>query len=30
MDGDGNAQRVAEDGLKVVRTLERLQASLDG
>ena len=30
MDGDGNAQRVAEDGLKVVRTLERLQQSLDG
>ena len=30
MDGEGNARRVAEDGLKVVRTLERLQASLDG
>jgi predicted dehydrogenase len=30
MDGEGNGQRVAEDGLKVVRTLERLQASLDG
>jgi predicted dehydrogenase len=30
MDGDGNPQRVAEDGLKVVRTLERLQQSLDG
>jgi len=30
MDGEGNARRVAEDGLKVVRTLERLQQSLDG
>jgi predicted dehydrogenase len=30
MDGDGNARRVAEDGLTVVRTLERLQQSLDG
>jgi hypothetical protein len=30
MDGDGDGLRVAEDGLKVVRTLERLQASLDG
>jgi predicted dehydrogenase len=30
MNGDGDGQRVAADGLKVVRTLERLQASLDG
>ena len=30
MDGDGSARRVAEDGLTVVRTLERLQESLDG
>jgi predicted dehydrogenase len=30
MDGGGDGQRVAADGLKVVRTLERLQASLDG
>jgi predicted dehydrogenase len=30
MDGNGDAQRVAADGLKVVRTLERLQQSLDG
>jgi predicted dehydrogenase len=30
MDGNGDGQRVAEDGLKVVRTLERLQESLDG
>jgi predicted dehydrogenase len=29
MDGDGNAQRIAEDGLTVVRTLERLQSSLE-
>jgi len=28
--GNGERQRVAVDGLKVVRTLERLQASLDG
>jgi predicted dehydrogenase len=28
-DGRGNARRVATDGLQVVRTLERLQASLD-
>jgi len=28
--GNGERQRVAADGLKVVRTLERLQASLDG
>jgi predicted dehydrogenase len=30
MSGDGDARRTADDGLKVVRTLERLQASLDG
>jgi predicted dehydrogenase len=30
MDGRGDARKVAEDGMKVVRTLERLQASLDG
>jgi len=30
MDGNGNARKVARDGLAVVRTLERLQASLDG
>ena len=30
MDGSGDGHRVAADGLKVVRTLERLQASLDG
>ena len=30
MDGNGDARKVAQDGLKVVRTLERLQASLDG
>jgi predicted dehydrogenase len=30
MDGRGDARKVADDGLKVVRTLERLQASLDG
>jgi predicted dehydrogenase len=30
MDGGGDGQQVAADGLKVVRTLERLQASLDG
>jgi predicted dehydrogenase len=30
MEGNGERQRVAADGLKVVRTLERLQASLDG
>jgi predicted dehydrogenase len=30
MDGGGDVSKVAEDGLKVVRTLERLQASLDG
>jgi predicted dehydrogenase len=30
MDGSGDARKVAEDGMKVVRTLERLQASLDG
>jgi predicted dehydrogenase len=30
MDGEGNRQRVADDGLEVVRTLERLQQSLDG
>ena len=30
MDGGGDGRRVAADGLKVVRTLERLQASLDG
>jgi len=30
MDGDGDAHRIATDGLKVVRTLERLQQSLDG
>src|ERR1051325_389273 len=30
MDGNGDRAHVAEDGLKVVRTLERLQASLDG
>ena len=29
MDGSGNARKVARDGLAVVRTLERLQASLD-
>ncbi len=30
VDGNGDSGRVAGDGLKVVRTLERLQASLDG
>jgi hypothetical protein len=30
MDGNGNARKVAQDGLAVVRALERLQASLDG
>jgi hypothetical protein len=30
MDGNGDGKRVASDGLKVVRTLERLQQSLDG
>jgi predicted dehydrogenase len=30
MEGRGDGREVAEDGLKVVRTLERLQASLDG
>jgi predicted dehydrogenase len=30
IDGDGDAHRVATDGLAVVRTLERLQQSLDG
>jgi hypothetical protein len=30
MDGNGDGKRVANDGLKVVRTLERLQQSLDG
>jgi hypothetical protein len=30
LDGGGDGGRVAGDGLKVVRTLERLQASLDG
>jgi predicted dehydrogenase len=30
VNGSGDGGRVAEDGLKVVRTLERLQASLDG
>jgi predicted dehydrogenase len=30
MDGNGDRGKVAQDGLKVVRTLERLQASLDG
>jgi len=30
IDGRGDARRVARDGLSVVRTLERLQASLDG
>jgi hypothetical protein len=30
MEGDGDGKRVAADGLKVVRTLERLQQSLDG
>jgi predicted dehydrogenase len=30
MDGNGDRKRVASDGLKVVRTLERLQQSLDG
>jgi len=30
MEGRGDGRKVAEDGLKVVRTLERLQASLDG
>jgi predicted dehydrogenase len=29
MEGRGDGRKVAEDGLKVVRTLERLQASLD-
>ena len=29
MDGNGDARKVAQDGLKVVRTLERLQNSLD-
>jgi predicted dehydrogenase len=29
MDGNGNARKVAQDGLAVVRTLERLQQSLD-
>jgi predicted dehydrogenase len=29
MNGRGDGRKVAEDGLKVVRTLERLQASLD-
>jgi predicted dehydrogenase len=30
IEGRGDGRKVAEDGLKVVRTLERLQASLDG
>ena len=30
MDGRGGEGTVALDGLKVVRTLERLQAALDG
>jgi len=30
MDGNGDRGKVAQDGLKVVRTLERLQQSLDG
>jgi predicted dehydrogenase len=30
MEGRGDGRKVAADGLKVVRTLERLQASLDG
>ena len=30
MEGRGDGRKVADDGLKVVRTLERLQASLDG
>jgi predicted dehydrogenase len=30
MKGNGDARKVARDGLAVVRTLERLQASLDG
>jgi predicted dehydrogenase len=30
MDGNGDSRKVAQDGLKVVRTLERLQQSLDG
>jgi predicted dehydrogenase len=30
MEGRGDGHKVAEDGLMVVRTLERLQASLDG
>jgi predicted dehydrogenase len=30
IDGSGDGRKVAQDGLKVVRTLERLQASLDG
>jgi predicted dehydrogenase len=30
MDGDGDSRKVAHDGMTVVRTLERLQASLDG
>ena len=30
MDGRGDGRKVAHDGMKVVRTLERLQASLDG
>jgi predicted dehydrogenase len=30
IDGRGDGRKVAQDGLKVVRTLERLQASLDG
>jgi hypothetical protein len=29
MNGNGDARKVAQDGLAVVRTLERLQASLD-
>jgi hypothetical protein len=29
LDGRGDGRKVAEDGLKVVRTLERLQASLE-
>src|SRR6266498_1306493 len=30
MEGDGDGRKVAHDGMAVVRTLERLQASLDG
>ena len=29
VNGDGDAQRVAQDGLAVVRVLEQLQASLE-